>query len=193
MLEEDLYFAFILCVWRPDDVFSRLRGVIFADYSGVMQLVLGRIVRKKTLRDLEGQVRPAERARPSQTQILLAGRRLTAAFASSITSCLVTIRRRHCGEQLCVAVHRSARRDQCMWMSTRSLCAQGIGRHSMEYVRERMFEELSACAALLDASGAFLIGGAPAIADCFLFAIIDMVRSGRRHTCGVRVMNFTLR
>ena len=56
-------------------------------------------------------------------------------------------------------------------------CAiQGLGRHSWEYVQERMTEELAALNTLL-AGNAFLTGSSPCQADCFLFATIELVRS----------------
>lgn len=58
-----------------------------------------------------------------------------------------------------------------------SRCIQGIGRHSYEYVLERLDGTLAACAALLDSSGAYLTGGEAVQADLFLFAVLESVRS----------------
>eukprot|EP00892_Ulva_mutabilis_P003101 jgi/Ulvmu1/12792/UM097_0019.1 len=55
----------------------------------------------------------------------------------------------------------------------RDIHGQGMGRHSMEEVKERMAKDLDACCALLEASGEYLTGGTPCQADCFLFALID--------------------
>lgn len=52
-----------------------------------------------------------------------------------------------------------------------------MGRHSLEEVKQRLEVDLDACADLLAASGAFLTGASPCQADCFLFALIDAVRS----------------
>lgn len=54
---------------------------------------------------------------------------------------------------------------------------QGLGRHSYEFVLERMDQELSACNDMLAESGAYLTGSTPSPADCFLFAIVELVRS----------------
>lgn len=52
-----------------------------------------------------------------------------------------------------------------------------MGRHSLEEVKQRLEVDLDACAALLAASGRYLTGASPCQADCFIFAIIDAVRS----------------
>lgn len=54
---------------------------------------------------------------------------------------------------------------------------QGMGRHSLEEVRERAKKDLDACAALLQSSGAYLSGETPCQADCFLFALMHLVRA----------------
>ena len=56
-------------------------------------------------------------------------------------------------------------------------CMQGLGRHSMNYIRRRMAEELAVCNELLGRSGAYLTGQTPTPADCYLYALIDLVRS----------------
>lgn len=53
---------------------------------------------------------------------------------------------------------------------------QGLGRHALEYIVERMNEELGTCNSLLEASGAFLTGDTPCLADCYLFSMVEMVR-----------------
>lgn len=53
---------------------------------------------------------------------------------------------------------------------------QGMGRHSMEEVMERMDADLAACETLLEDSGAFLTGATPTQADCFLYGLLDHVR-----------------
>ena len=58
------------------------------------------------------------------------------------------------------------------------LLVQGIGRHSFEYIQQRIGEEIAAVAALLKASdGDFLLGSMPCQADCFLVALLEVVRS----------------
>ena len=53
---------------------------------------------------------------------------------------------------------------------------QGMGRHSLEEVTERLARDLDACQALLQQSGAYLSGATPTAADCMLWALLDMVR-----------------
>lgn len=53
---------------------------------------------------------------------------------------------------------------------------QGMGRHSAEEVRERAKRDLDACSVLLQKSGAYLSGATPCQADCFLFAVMHLVR-----------------
>jgi glutathione S-transferase len=53
---------------------------------------------------------------------------------------------------------------------------QGVGRHSMQFVKQRMAEELDLCSYLLAKSGAFLTGNTPCQADCWLFAMMELVR-----------------
>jgi glutathione S-transferase len=52
---------------------------------------------------------------------------------------------------------------------------QGIGRHSIEFVKRRMGEEMDACNDLLAKSGAFLTGDTPCQADCWLVAMVELV------------------
>ena len=47
----------------------------------------------------------------------------------------------------------------------------------MNYIRRRMAEELAVCNELLGRSGAYLTGQTPTPADCYLYALIDLVRS----------------
>lgn len=54
---------------------------------------------------------------------------------------------------------------------------QGIGRHSYEYIKQRLEDELGMCSGLLATSGAYLTGSSPVLADCYLFALIDLVRA----------------
>jgi glutathione S-transferase len=56
-----------------------------------------------------------------------------------------------------------------------AVALQGMGRHSFEFVKRRMAEELDACNELLAKSGAFLTGSTPCQADCFLFAALEVV------------------
>lgn len=53
---------------------------------------------------------------------------------------------------------------------------QGIGRHSFEYVLERIDKALGACNALLAEGGPYMLGATPTSADLFLFAIVESVR-----------------
>jgi glutathione S-transferase len=54
---------------------------------------------------------------------------------------------------------------------------QGMGKHSMEEVLERMDADLAACEVLLEDSGAYLTGTTPSQADCFLYGLHDHARS----------------
>ena len=53
---------------------------------------------------------------------------------------------------------------------------QGIGRHSLAEVSQRLAKDLDACVVLLEESGAYLTGPTPCQADCFLFSLVDSVR-----------------
>lgn len=52
---------------------------------------------------------------------------------------------------------------------------QGMGRHSLEEVKERLASDLDVCSALLEESGVYLTGSRPCQADCFLFALLHAV------------------
>lgn len=54
---------------------------------------------------------------------------------------------------------------------------QGMGRHSLEEVVARMRHDFECCEVMLARSGAFLSGPTITPADCFLWALLDMVRS----------------
>ena len=55
---------------------------------------------------------------------------------------------------------------------------QGLGRHPLDYVMERFEEELAALNTILACSnGPYLTGATPCQADCFLFGILEQVRS----------------
>jgi glutathione S-transferase len=54
-----------------------------------------------------------------------------------------------------------------------------MGRHSLEEVTQKMKQDLDACEALLQSSGAYLSGPTPTPADCFLWALIDFVRASQ--------------
>jgi glutathione S-transferase len=53
---------------------------------------------------------------------------------------------------------------------------QGMGKHTMEEVMEKLETDLAVCETLLEDSGAFLTGATPTQADCFLYGILDHVR-----------------
>eukprot|EP00892_Ulva_mutabilis_P003100 jgi/Ulvmu1/12791/UM097_0018.1 len=55
----------------------------------------------------------------------------------------------------------------------RDLYGQGVGRHSLAEVRQRLAKDLDTCCALLEETGEYLTGATPCQADCFLFALVD--------------------
>lgn len=129
------------------EVFHGLRDTMLGDFSPWLRPAVGYWFRTKMLRDLDGHVRPRRNAHG-----LLPCSSLRFADVASSPA------------QGSAALHSQLR-------------VQGVGRHSYEFVRRRIKEELDMCSSLLKASGdRFLTGDTPTPADCYLFAIIDTVR-----------------
>lgn len=56
MLESDLYFCLVYCLWQVDDVYNEYTIPFFKDIPWLLRPLIQRMVRKDMLAQLHGQV-----------------------------------------------------------------------------------------------------------------------------------------
>lgn len=206
-LEEHLYFGALYIMWFEDDAFHAIAVRLFADVPWLLRGYVSRQVRKKIVRDLQGQVRTATLLTESRCT---GGRRDCSAgackrsmhhlHATLLLSARPMMRSRL--QSMQHNVHLQAYSTQCVhglqpcaeftsllstpdlaWAEVHGKWLQGLARHTREEVRARLEGEVAALNTLLDDSE-FLTGTTPCQADCFLFAMMEQVRMWEALTRG---------